>query len=319
MGMTPVVFVIFNRPSVTTRVWERIREARPRRLFVIADGPRADRPGEAEKVAAARAVTENVDWPCEVTRDYSDVNLGCGRRVSGGITGVFEHVEEAIILEDDCLPHPSFFGYCTELLDRYRDDERVMCVSGDNSVGVEGTGPGDYFFSRHPLIWGWATWRRAWRHFDIEMRGWSELRAAGMTTDLFTDDDERQFWERTYDAVRGGRVDSWAYPWTFSVLARGGLATIPNANLVENIGFGVDATHTTGAASVRSAVKAVGLPFPERLTHPPAAAIDRAADRLLFERVHRPRPVLSRKQRLRMNLGRWRRSLLGSGNPASAS
>ncbi|MGC1799486.1 MAG: hypothetical protein WA701_03795, partial [Solirubrobacterales bacterium] len=185
---TPVAMLIFNRPETTARVFERVREARPPKLLVVADGPRADRPGEAGRCREARAVVEAVDWPCELMTDYSEVNLGCGKRISSGLDWVFDSVEEAIVLEDDCLPHPSFFRFCEELLKRYRAEERVVHVSGDNfqSAGRAGGAVGrllrlagrswspSYYFSRYAHVWGWASWRRAWSDYDFEMTAWRD-------------------------------------------------------------------------------------------------------------------------------------------------
>ena len=159
---TPVAFIIFNRPSLTQIVFNTIRQAKPKQLFVIADGARF--PEEKEKCQQARDIIRQVDWDCEVLANYSDVNLGCGKRISSGISWVFEHVEAAIILEDDCLPHLSFFRYCENLLDYYRDDERVMAIGGDNFQDGNKKTPYSYYFSKYPHVWGWATWRRAWKH-----------------------------------------------------------------------------------------------------------------------------------------------------------
>src|SRR5512139_3287315 len=169
---TPVAFIIFNRPDTAERVFAEIAKARPPKLLVVADGPRANRSGEAEKCAATRAIIDRVDWDCEVLTNFSDTNLGCKNRVSSGIDWVFEQVPEAIILEDDCLPHPTFFRFCEELLERYRDDERIGMISGDNfQLGQKRT-DASYYFSRYNHIWGWASWRRAWRHYDREASAW---------------------------------------------------------------------------------------------------------------------------------------------------
>jgi hypothetical protein len=173
---TPVAFLVFNCPDTTIRVFEEIRCARPPKLLVVADGPRADRPGEADKCQAVRAVIETVDWPCEVLKNYSDVNLGCKIRVSSGLDWVFEQVEEAIILEGDCLPHPTFFRFCEELLETYRDDERIGMISGDNFQFGRKRGDASYYFSRYNHIWGWASWRRAWQHYDRNMAIWPKFR-----------------------------------------------------------------------------------------------------------------------------------------------
>ena len=173
MNLTkPVVLIIFNRPKLTEVVFQAIREAKPPKLFLVADGPRPNRPDDIPRCAAARKVVEKVDWDCEVLRNYADENMGCGCRPASGITWVFSQVEEAIILEDDCVPSPSFFPFCQELLDRYRTDERVMHIGGMNWQSGHRRSPFSYFFSKYPQCWGWATWRRAWAHYDFTMRYW---------------------------------------------------------------------------------------------------------------------------------------------------
>ena len=172
---TPVAFLIFNRPDTTARVFEAIRQAKPPKLLVVADGPRPDRPDDVEKCKAARAIIDRVDWACEVLTNYSDLNLGCGKRPATGITWVFEQVEEAIIFEDDCLPHPSFFRFCEELLNYYRHDERIMVISGNNFQFGRNRTDDSYYFSRYNHIWGWASWRRAWEYFDYDLKLWPKI------------------------------------------------------------------------------------------------------------------------------------------------
>jgi hypothetical protein len=281
--ITPVAFIIFNRPDETARVFSEIARARPPKLLVVADGARADRPGERELCRRTRAVVERVDWDCEVLTNFSDVNLGCRARVSGGITWVFEQVEEAIIVEDDCLPHPSFFPFCEELLARFRDDERVMAISGDNfQLGRRRT-PHSYYFSRYAHIWGWATWRRAWRHYDVEMTRWAELRETGWLRETLGDAEAVGYWRHVLDETFAGRVGTWDYQWLFAVWARGGVAALPEVNLVSNIGWGGDATHTSAATSVLSNLPAEEMRFP--LRHPPAIELRGEADRFTFERA----------------------------------
>ncbi len=181
---TPVVVIIFKRTDTTEKVFEAIRLAKPPKLFVIADGPRADHPGEAEKCEAARAIIERVDWECEVLKNYSDTNLGCAKRVSSGLDWVFSNVEEAIILEDDCVPHLTFFPFCEELLEKYRYDTRIASISGQNvQFGRERTNY-SYYFSRYNHCWGWATWRRAWQHFDFDMKLWPEIKKGHLLDDI---------------------------------------------------------------------------------------------------------------------------------------
>src|SRR5579883_3534944 len=191
---TPVVLIIFKRADTTERVLEVIRQVKPSQLFVIADGPRADRSEEVEKCAAARALIEQVDWQCEVFKNYSEVNLGCAKRVSSGLDWVFSNVEEAIILEDDCLPHPTFFRFCEELLEKYRYDTRISSISGQNVLLKHRRTNYSYFFSRYNLCWGWASWKRAWQHYDLYIKLWKEIQSEGFLKDILLDPLEVKFW-----------------------------------------------------------------------------------------------------------------------------
>src|SRR5579871_4386735 len=163
---TPVALIVFNRPDTTRQVFQEIRRVRPPVLLVVADGPRRDHPEDEQLCRETRAVAEEVDWPCQVLTEYSDVNLGCRHRPASGLDWVFSQVEEAIILEDDCVPHPSFFRFCSELLSRYRDDARIGTIAGTNVQGGRKRGGASYYFSKYPTIWGWASWRRAWALYD---------------------------------------------------------------------------------------------------------------------------------------------------------
>lgn len=241
---TPVAMLVFNRPDLTVRVLEAVRSARPSRLLVVADGPRPDRAGEAEACAKVRAIVDQVDWPCEVEREFSAPNLGCKRRVSSGLDWVFDRADEAIILEDDCIPGPSFFSFCDEILECYRDDDRVMGVTGCNLQFGRRRGAASYYFSRYMHVWGWASWRRAWRHYDIQMAEWPSLREARWLREVFGGWVAAEAWRHLFDLAHAGRVDTWDYQWFFAILRRGGLVVTPNVNLVSNVGTGRGATHT---------------------------------------------------------------------------
>ncbi len=239
---TPVLFLIFRRPEVTGRAFERIRAARPPRLYVAADGPRPGQAGERELAEATRnLVIEGIDWDCEVRTLFRDQNLGVREAISSAIDWFFEQEEQGIILEDDCLADPSFFDYCEELLERYRDDERVMHIGGNcflDDLDLEAS----YFFSRFPHIWGWATWRDAWARYsptspDFE----AEFEAIRHS---FSSPREEAYWHSTFSRYFDGGFDSWAYGWEFSVWRHQGLAAYPTTNLVRNIGFGAAASHT---------------------------------------------------------------------------
>jgi hypothetical protein len=262
---TPVVFIIYRRSDLTARVFAEIRRAKPPKLLVIADGPGVDRPGDPARCQATRAVIDKVDWDCEVIGNYSEVNLGCKVRVASGLDWAFNTVEEAIILEDDCVPHPTFFRFCQELLDKYRSDERVMMISGDNfGEGCQGT-ENSYYFSRSFHMWGWASWRRAWRNYDLQMALWPSLRGKDRLTDLLSEPRLVNHWQPIFDDTYSGKIDTWDYQWQFAGFVQGGLSIMPAVNLVSNIGMGQDATHTkvdTGWGNLPTA----GMKFP--LKHP---------------------------------------------------
>lgn len=273
---TPVAFLIFNRPDTTAQVFAAIRQAQPPQLFVIADGARSDRVGEAEKCAAARAIIDSVDWECEVFTNYSDVNLGCKTRVSSGLDWVFERVESAIILEDDCLPDPSFFLFCEKMLDRYREDERIMVISGNNfQFGQQRTNY-SYYFSRFNHCWGWASWRRAWQHFDVEMKRWQQIKDERWLELIFDEPRAAKYWQKMFQAAYDENVNTWAYRWTLACWLQSGLTIIPHVNLVSNLGFGSQATNTTVKNDLAN-LPVSEMNFP--LQHPPFIVRHTLADR----------------------------------------
>ncbi|AFY39023.1 methyltransferase FkbM [[Leptolyngbya] sp. PCC 7376] len=282
---TPVAFIIFNRPDTTRRVFEAIRQAQPPKLLVIADGPRGDRPDEADKCIATRNIIKEVDWDCEVLTNYSDTNLGCKKRVSSGINWVFDQVEEAIILEDDCLPDPSFFPFCEELLEKYRHDTRIMMISGDNFQFGKARTQDSYYFSKYYHIWGWATWRRAWQHYDVDLKQWPKIRDGGWLKDIFNNDwltikYRSKIFQKMYEKA----VDTWDYQWSFTCWTQSGLSIMPNVNLISNIGFGEAASRTKNNKSIFANMAVSSVDFP--LLHPDFVIRDLETDqktaRLVF-------------------------------------
>jgi hypothetical protein len=291
---TPLLLIAWRRPHTLRQLIDAIRPVAPTRLFVACDGASPERPSDAEKVAATRAVIEHeIDWPCQIERLYSDVNQGCSVGPIRAISWFFEQVEEGIILEDDCVPHPDFFLYCTSLLERYRHDNRVWCISGNNFQNGQWRGDGSYYFSRYNHVWGWASWRRCWQHYDADLTQWPSLRDSGLLGTIFEDHVERSYWrdiwQRTY--AKTEPITWWDYQWTFACLANGGLTALPNRNLVTNVGFGEDATHTTSCTintSIRGGIN------PNQ--HPSFLLRNAVADRYSFEHhfggKRRPIPLL---------------------------
>ena len=239
---TAVLFLVFNRPDTTAQVFEAIRKAKPPRLYVAADGPRPDRTDEAEKVAKVREIATAVDWPCEVKTLFREENLGCKYAVSGGITWFFDHEEQGIILEDDCLPHPVFFTYCEENLVAYKYLSDIWAICGWTPFNIKIPSRSDYL-SSYPSVWGWATWRDRWLYYDAEIFKKSNRDAIRVIPSRLL---QYIYWVNFLNLSILSKIDTWDYQFTYLVVSRRGSALRPTGNLVKNIGFGVDATHTVG-------------------------------------------------------------------------
>lgn len=288
--ITSIAFFIFVRPDYTRRVWEEIRKAKPPVLLIVADGPRDEQ--DRVKCDATRAIVDQVDWPCDVRRNYSPVNMGCRERMASGLNWVFEEVEEAIILEDDCLPDQSFFPFCQTMLERYREDKRIMHIGGNNFLRGKIEVQASYYFSKYAHIWGWATWRRAWNHYDVAMRTWPEYHDSGKLKTVCPDPDECLYWTDCFDRMHNGKVDTWDYAWLYTCWAQKGLSILPSVNLVTNIGVGIDATNTSAGAWY------IGLPTTSiaGIMHPNIIAQDEKADDITYRDLFR----VKKKSRCRL-------------------
>lgn len=283
---SPVLFLVFNRPDTTAQVFEAIRAAQPPRLYIAADGPREGRLGEMVVCQLVRDIATRVDWPCEVKTLFQERNLGCKLGVSTGISWFFEQEPEGIILEDDVVPVPSFFGYCDELLEKYRLDERVGMISGSNLVSSRVNCAESYFFSKIPLIWGWASWRRAWQQYDVAIKEWPAWNRSGGLQKLFPNRPlVISYWRDAFNRVFDGKLNTWDYQLILTRWRSGGLTIIPKNNLTDNLGYGVNATHTSQrkpACLLDSPVSGLTLP----LNHPATIQANDARDLLIFRHVH---------------------------------
>jgi hypothetical protein len=285
------VFVFFRRPAEAARTFKRIREARPPRLYLISDGPRSHIADDERWVEKTRAVVERVDWDCEVVRDYSERNLGVRKRIVTGIDLAFEREEQAILLEDDCLPHPTFFRWCEEMLERYRDEERVMHISGSQLLpGGASSNRASYYFSRYAHVWGWATWRRAWRLYDDDLTDWhgkSEAEREAQLRRMYSEEGERRYWRYVWN--NSELIDTWDSLWSHAVQSRGRYAANPNTNLISNVGFGAEATTATENPFGIANRLLEGMAFP--LIHPTSISRDAETDDRMSELVYRhPEP-----------------------------
>lgn len=298
----PILFLTFNRPKQTQRVFEAIRQIQPTKLYFAADGHRENKVGEKEICEEVRnIVLKNIDWNCEVKTLLRDKNWGCKNAVSSAITWFFENEPEGIVLEDDCLPEPSFFQFCAELLEKYRNDARIMMISGINHQKEKVRGDYSYYFTRYNQIWGWASWRRVWDLYDVNMRLLPEILEKGYLNDIFQDKTAAQKWEKDFRKVFDGEKDTWDYQFTFSCLINGGLCINPCANLVTNIGFDESATHTVVGTMKWANMPTFPMKFP--LSHPPYIIRDAIADDYDEKNDFHPNLILKAKNKIQGYLG----------------
>jgi len=274
---TAVLFLIFNRLDTTKQVFETIRLARPPRLYISGDGPRDSKPDEDNQVKAVRDyVMNHIDWDCEVKMLFREKNLGCKYAVSGGIDWFFENEEMGIILEDDCLPSQSYFWFCEEILERFRYDARVMQICGSNFLNGWRRHNKSYYFSKYGPIWGWASWRRAWKYYDVDMKLWPEVKKKKIYLDFCDGKQDISFRLNLYDKLFAGEIDTWDYQWGFAKMINSGLSVTPNINMISNIGFGKNGTHVTSGDSHYANMKALNLLAP--YSHPNVVLRDRISD-----------------------------------------
>ncbi|MEM6252990.1 MAG: glycosyltransferase family 2 protein [Cyanobacteria bacterium P01_D01_bin.156] len=280
---TPTVFFIYKRLELAEVVFREIAAVQPKQLFIIADGPKTiDEKNDCQQTR--QRTLDLITWKCDLKINFSETNLGCRRRISSGLNWVFSHVNEAIILEDDCLPNASFFNFCQTLLEYYRSDTRIWMISGDNFQRGRQRGNGSYYFSYYPHCWGWATWKRAWQNYDDDLHTWSDFKDLECLKSIFQNPTELKYWENIFDNLeKNGQPDSWAYRWAYSCWKNNAMTILPKTNLVSNIGFGKNSTHTHNSSNpvANLATKSILLP----LKHPSFIIRDHKADEYTFEHV----------------------------------
>lgn len=260
----PVLVMAFNRPDHLAVLMERLREVRPERLYVAIDGPRSDRAGEEDRVQQCRDLVNTVDWPCDVQTLFQDSNLGCGLGVTTAITWFFENEDRGIILEDDIIPDPSFFPYCEELLDRYQDDTRVFAISGCNFVPPSEQSHPElpYRFSQVPHIWGWATWKRSWAKHRLDIAGWQgRLPIRQLWTQMDHSIPSTVYWTSTFELLARKEVDTWDGQLVLASMAEDSWTATSNVNLIRNIGFDEQATHTHVDRQDLQPIQPISLPL----------------------------------------------------------
>lgn len=271
----PILFITFNKIEETKKVFKSIQQEKPQKLYISSDGPRQTHPDDLLKVITIRNyILSNIDWPCKIRTLFFDKNLGCKYAVSSAISWFFLHEEMGIIIEDDCLVENDFFLYCSTLLDKYADDEKIYQINGTcflNQFNIDES----YFFSKYSHIWGWATWRRAWQHYEINSFSFeSDFLKINFYSEI-----EKQYWHHTLKQYYENKIDTWDYPWTFTILKNNGLCIYPKKNMVTNIGFGPNATHTK---DINSPFSNMIIEKNEKIIHPKSIFINNQLDFAAF-------------------------------------
>ncbi len=299
---SPVLFLIFNRPDATAKVFEQIRAAKPPRLYIAADGPRKGATADEQLCAETRKITAGIDWECGVKRLYRHENLGCKYGVSAAIDWFFDHESEGIILEDDCLPANSFFEFCDVLLEKYRNDDRVRHITGCNLQLGKKWGDASYYFSNRTHVWGWAGWKRVWNDYDLHLKNYREADALQAMNNIYADDLVATAWTNIFKDVKAGKINSWAYPLDFCNFFNNGLVIIPNENLISNIGYSQNATNTLDEASVYA-----HIPLGEitEITHPVFFVPQKEADLAIIERDFDIVNQRKKQNSVRRRVKRW--------------
>ncbi len=269
---TPILFLTFNRFDTTCHVFREIKKLKPTKLYLASDGPRSGNLEDIDKIEKIRNyLVTNIDWKCDVNFLFRDVNLGCKIAVSSAISWFFQHEEEGIILEDDCLPDISFFKYCSVLLDKYRYNNMIAIISGDGRATLNLNLIDDYTFCKYPLIWGWATWKRVWDQYDVNIAKWPELKGKILNR-ISHNADTRRFWRKNFNLVYDNKIDTWDYQLVFLLILNNSYCITPKYNLIKNIGFGDDATHTKVLDSFSSNIDLASIS--NNLIHPPRIVLD---------------------------------------------
>ena len=295
----PVLMVFFNRSEPLKKVFEAVKKARPKKLFLAQDGPRPSNINDVKNVVACREVVKDIDWDCEVYTDFSDINLGCGKRMSSAISWAFSHVDRLMILEDDCVPNQSFFPFCEELLERYKDDERISMISGMNHLEkYENFNKNSYIFCASGAIWGWATWKRQWESYDFEMKFINELDVFNKIKKsnfpkYYKKDLIKQGKNRLKVLNSGKKLSSWTFQYNMIGFLNNQVTIVPMVNMISNVGLTGDSTHASSSLKMIPKglqkvfyMKQHEIAFP--LNHPTIVYRDDAFDKKVWRLMGMP-------------------------------
>ena len=280
---TAILFIVFNRPAMTSKVFEVIKKIKPKRLYLSSDGPRLNESNDIEKIKLVRQIVTAVNWPCEVKNLFHEDNLGMTIAESKAMSWFFKNEQEGIILEDDTLPHLDFFSFCEKLLYKYRNNEKVLSISGCNFHKGIKYGSQSYYFSKYFSGWGWASWRRTWDCYDQKIKFWPKWKVSEDWINKFPDKIERKYWGKIFEKMYQNQIDTWDYPFVASMWHKGGVHICPNVNLISNIGFGKTATNTKNFNDRRANVPLSSI---GNLVHPTKIEQCKLADKYVFDHVY---------------------------------
>ncbi|MDT3403946.1 nucleotide-diphospho-sugar transferase [Mucilaginibacter terrae] len=305
--LSPVLFIVFNRPDTTKIVFDAIAAVRPKALYIAADGPRQNKDGETEKCEQVRKITQQVTWPCKVETLYRTQNLGCKDAVSSAITWFFEQEEEGIILEDDCVPSADFFRFCDDLLAKYRDDTRVSIIGGTNLHNNQLLGNGSYYFSTMTIIWGWASWRRVWNKYDTNLSCYELPEAERQLEKVLDNQYILQNWTEIFSKLKAGEIDTWDYQFAIINYFENMVSILPNYNLISNIGHGAGATHTLNPDNAYSKIPYQQLPL--KIIHPKYILPEYDADAKVLNQMFDVDNRMKKDNHPRRKFKRWLKTL----------
>ena len=275
----PVLLMLFNRPEHTRKVFEKVREAKPTRLFVAGNGPRADVPKDIELCKAVQDIFKEVDWECELHTNFNENNIGMNPQWYKAMDWFFQFVDRGIILEDDCVPHLSFFDYCHELLEKYESDEQIMHINGSNFQFGQKRGDASYYFSKFPHVWGWATWKRAWNKYDFELKSFPAFKQNNVIDTICPSLRERKYFMKYFERLYSKIYIDSAAKWLYAIWSNKGIVITPNINLIANIGYGLSAGNTVIKEKTMGQEVSDIMP----LIHPVSRNVDVAADEFTFK------------------------------------
>jgi len=303
---SPVLFIIFNRSDTAIQVLAEIKKARPARLYITADGPRPNRPGEDVACAQTKeAIIAAIDWECEVKTLFREQNAGPKEAISSAISWFFENETEGIILEHDCLPDNSFFRFCDVLLTKYRLDTRIWLISGSN-LARKKFGNASYFFSRLTNGWGFATWKRSWNYYNKDLTQYEESEVRHHLENIFDESLIIDSWEQIFKYMKAGKIDTWDYQATFAHLFNNCLNIMPNSNLVSNIGFGEKAENTKDENSFFANIPLEPI---SEIIHPKYILAEKEADNIILNEEFNIRERRRKLNSSKYKVKRWFKSL----------